>query len=166
LYPILAASAAYAAAVRRPASTAIAAFAPGDGAHAAAAPAPAAAEEDRRIVGLDAPAADLRGILGERPREIPVEDVAAGQPQLALEITRRADLDARRAVGPAQQAVLDRLGEDGVQRAQGRVERLLAGMLLIVAIEEPRRRTHGAEATRRPVSQWQAELYAGGGRRA
>jgi hypothetical protein len=136
LYPILAATAAYAAAVPRPASTAIAAFAPRDAAHAAAAARAGAAEEDRRIVGLHAPAADLHGVLGERPRDVAVEDVAAGQPQLALEIGRRVDLDARRAVGPLQQAVLDRLGQDGVQRAQDCIERLVATVLL-AATEEP-----------------------------
>jgi inner membrane transporter RhtA len=95
--------------------------APRDRADAAAAPRAGAADEDRRIVGLDAPATDVLGLFGERPAQVAMEDVAAGQAQLALEIQRCERLAAGRAVRPAHDELLDRLGEDGVQRAQRRL---------------------------------------------
>ena len=47
-----------------------------------------------------------------------------GQRQLVLEVERRLGLEARLAVRPAQQAVLDRLGEHRVERPQRGLQRL------------------------------------------
>ena len=63
-----------------------------------------------RCVGLDAPR-PARVVLGVRPRQVAVEDVAARQRQLALEVERRLGLEARPPVRRRAQAVLDRLGE-------------------------------------------------------
>jgi hypothetical protein len=109
--------------------------------------APGAAQQDRGIVGLDAPPAGVLGLLGERPAEVAVEDVPRGQAQLALEVERRADLDARRPVGRAQDAVLDRLGEHAVERAQRRRERRVA-RAVVVAGEQPRRHVQAEQRQR------------------
>src|SRR3954468_6525390 len=80
--------------------------------YAADAPAPArarAAEQHAAMRGLHAPGAHLVLGLRKRPRELPVEDVAARHAELVLELHRRAGLQARPAVGTAPQAVLDRL---------------------------------------------------------
>ena len=61
--------------------------------------APAPHSHTLRPRGLDAPAAHVGLVLGERPRQVAVEDVAARQAQLGLELDRRVRLQARRAVG-------------------------------------------------------------------
>ena len=67
-----------------------------------------------------------------------MEDVAARQAELGLEVDRRARLDARPPVGVTPRAVEDRLGEDAVQRGQRRPKRPRA-RALGVGREEPRR---------------------------
>ena len=54
--------------------------------------------------------------LGERPLQVAVEDVAAGHAEAGLDLERAHHLDAVRV----EQAVLDRLGEHAVERAQDR----------------------------------------------
>ena len=127
-------------------STAIAALWPGMPLTPPPRRAPAPHSSTLRVGGLDAPAARGVVVLRVGPRQVAVEDVAAGQRQLGLELERRARLQARLAVGRAPQAVLDRLGQHGVQRAQrGRDRRLLrAG--------RPRTGAPGAAARSRSAS--------------
>ena len=93
----------------------------GDAADAAAAPRAGAAQQTLRVRGLDAPARRPRprrsanGHDRSRWKMLP-----PGMPQLALEVERRLRLDAGLAVASRQQAVGDRLGEHGVERAQRR----------------------------------------------
>ncbi len=81
----------------------------GDAADAAAAPGAGAAEQDALVRCLYAPHACLARVVGERPGKVPVKYVAARQTCLRLQIDGRLHLDARSAVGVAQQALLDRL---------------------------------------------------------
>jgi hypothetical protein len=91
------------------------------------------------VPGLDAPGADLGLVLGERPRQVPVEDVAAGHAELGLELDRRARLDAGRPGGGAPEAGLDRLGQDAVQRAQGGRDGGGLGRVVVAGEEAGRR---------------------------
>ena len=111
---------------------------PRDPADPAAAARAGAADPDVRALGLDTPTTDLVLGLGERPRQVAVEDVASGHAELGLELDRGAGLEAGLAVGRAQQAVLDRLGEDGVERAQRAFNRRVLGCVVFLA-EQPRR---------------------------
>ena len=51
-------------------------------------------------------------VLRRTARKVAVEDVAAGQAQLAFQVQRGLRLDARPAVRVERQAVGERLGED------------------------------------------------------
>jgi hypothetical protein len=70
------------------------------------------------VLGLDPPSADFLAGLGERPREVAVEDVPARHPELSLDLSGRQRLEAKRPVGRAQEAGLDRLGQHRVERAE------------------------------------------------
>src|SRR5215218_6894079 len=118
----------------------------GDAADAAAARA-RAADEDRRVVGLDAPAAGVLVVVGKRPRELTVEDVAARHAQLALEVGGAEHVDARLSGGRSHDAAGDRLGEHAVQRPQRRLEGGAAGGGR-VAVEEPRRHVQSEDRHR------------------
>src|SRR3954471_9509397 len=83
-----------------------------DAADAAAAARAGAADPDVGPPGLDAPAAHLGLVLGERPGQVAMEDVAPWQPELGLQLERRARLQARLTGRRQVQAVLDRLAED------------------------------------------------------
>ena len=61
-----------------------------------------------------------------RPLQRPVEDVAARQAEVPLEVGRRPHLDAGVAVGVTRQDVVQRLVEHRVQCAEHRPRRLLA----------------------------------------
>ena len=64
--------------------------------------------------------AEVGVVLGERPRQRPVEDVAARHPQRVLDVERGLGLDARAAVAVGEQHVGERLAEHGVERAEHR----------------------------------------------
>ena len=103
----------------------------------AAAPARAgAAQPHVRVLGLDPPRADLVVGLRKRPRQVAVEDVPARHAELGLDLGRRQRLEARRPVGGAQQAVLERLGQRRVERAERGVDGAPLGA---VVGEQPRR---------------------------
>jgi len=68
-----------------------------------------------------------------------VEDVAARQAELRLELQRRVGLDAGGAIVRTQQAVLDRLRQDAIERAQ-RCRH--GGALGAVMIERKQSRRH------------------------
>src|SRR3954453_21644218 len=67
----------------------------GDAGHAAAALRARPAHHNVVVRRLHAPLADLVLLLGERPREVAVEDVPTGQAELGLELERRPRLQAR-----------------------------------------------------------------------
>ncbi len=80
-----------------------------------------------------------------RPRQVPVEDVPAGQAQFAFQVERGLGLDARPPVPVEGQAVGDRLGEMGVELGEGGGQQDLA-RALVVLLEQPRR---GVQAEQR-----------------
>src|SRR5689334_15859358 len=82
-----------------------------DAGHATAAAGARAAEQDPLPPGGDAPA--VGAVLLPRPVQVTVEDVAAGHPELALDVERRLRLDAGPALGVRRDAVPDRLGQHG-----------------------------------------------------
>ena len=111
---------------------------PGDAAHAAAAPRARAAEPDVRVGRLHAPA--RRRPPRPRRTATPGRGGRCGRPgrrSSLLEVDRRPGLEARPPVGVAPEQVLDRLGQDVVERAQrgrdGGVARAVG-----VGAEEPR----------------------------
>src|SRR4051794_4210773 len=57
-----------------------------------------ATDEDPRQFGLGTPPADLGIGLRPGPRQVAVEDVAAGHGEVGLQVVRRVDLDAGRTV--------------------------------------------------------------------
>ena len=82
----------------------------------------------RSCGGGDAPALG-RGlerlvILGERPAQRAVEDVARRHAQRILQVGRGLGLDARPAVRVVHQHVLNGFGENGIQRRQHRIGQL------------------------------------------
>src|SRR5207244_3948107 len=90
----------------------------GDAADAPAAPSSGSAHPDVVVAGLDPPAADLVIAFGIRPREVAVEDVAARHPELGLDLGRRQRLEAGPPISVSPQALLERLGEHRIDRAQ------------------------------------------------
>src|SRR3954451_22368881 len=82
---------------------------------AAAARRSSAAQEDSFVLGADAPLALDAGDRSVRERQWGVEDVAARQSELGLEVGGGAGLDARLAAFVGQQERLDRLGDHGVE---------------------------------------------------
>ncbi len=67
-----------------------------------------------------------------------MEDVAAGQAQVAVQVQRGLRLDARPSIHVSRQAVGDRLREMGVQLGKGRLQQFVA-YGLVVLFEEPGR---------------------------
>src|SRR4051812_49662961 len=114
---------------------------PAHAAHASPTAGARPAEERARVVGGHAPAARVAAVLGPRPGEVAVEDVAARHGELALEVERRTRLDARRAVGVAGDAVADRLGELLVEPVEVALDESVARRPLAGA-EEARPRGH------------------------
>src|SRR4051794_20758290 len=112
---------------------------PAHAAHASPTAGARPAEERARVVGGHAPAARVAAVLGPRPGEVAVEDVAARHGELALEVERRARLDARRAVGVAGDAVADRLGELLVEPVEGALFERVASRGLVRPEQAPRR---------------------------
>src|SRR3954453_17307183 len=88
-----------------------------DAADPAAPASPGSAQQDARVLGLDTPPADVLGVLGPGPAQVAVEDVAARQPDVRLEVERCPRLQAPLAGRAAQQAVHERLCNDAVQRS-------------------------------------------------
>ena len=114
--------------------------APGDAGHAAAPPGAGAAQEDVACAVSTPQVPSSAGALGERPLQVAVEDVAARHRQRRLDLPRSHHLDAVRVV----QAVLDRLGQHGVERAQdgppGGVQRAVR-----IAVEQAGRHVQGEQ---------------------
>ena len=54
-------------------------------------------------------------VIGERPRQVAMEDVARGQSQCIVQVDGCLRLDTRTAVRVGHHDVLDGLGEDGVE---------------------------------------------------
>src|SRR5438270_308648 len=69
---------------------------PRDPAHAAAPPRPRPTDPHVRMLGLNPPPTHLLLGLRERPAQVPMKDVSAGHPKLALQIGRCQSLDAGR----------------------------------------------------------------------
>ena len=119
----------------------------GNAADPAAAPRAGARQPHVGEGGLDAPAADLGVGLRERPRQVTVKDVATGHRELGLELDRGAGLEAGLAMRIVEQALLDRLGEHRVERAQRGGDRLALGRGR-VAGKQPRRHVQGEHGER------------------
>src|SRR6185436_16285928 len=85
-------------------------------AHATPTPCPGSTDQHPLVCRLDTPGADLGLALGPRPLQRPVEDVAAGQPQIGLEVERRTGLEAQATVAVAQDDVLDWFGQNRAER--------------------------------------------------
>ena len=75
-----------------------------DPADAAAAPRARAAQSTLACAVSTPHVPTSASVLGERPRQVAVEDVAAGQAELGLELDRRARLQARLAAGGDRQS--------------------------------------------------------------
>ncbi len=114
---------------------------PGHAAHPAAAHRARPAQQHVRVPGRHAPALrrvalHVRVVGGERERQVPVEDVPTGQPQLTLQVQRRPRLHTRPPVRVDGQAVRDRLRQTRVQRRERRLQQRRARRL-VVPREQP-----------------------------
>lgn len=114
----------------------------GDPADAAAAHRARPAEQHVGVRGLHAPAPGV--LLRVREGEVAVEDVAAGQPQVPLQVERGLGLDAGLAPLVEGEAVGDRLLQVRVQFGEGRLQQGRAGGV-VVGGEEPGRGVQAEE---------------------
>ena len=123
----------------------------GDPRHPAAATSASPAHEHVGVRRLDAPAALVRGLLGEGPLQLAVIDVPAGESEALLQLEWAHHLDALRR----QQAFPDRLGEHRVQgRQHGLADRLQSTDRGPLGTAGPAgaARTLSASVRRRPAS--------------
>src|SRR5450631_1900919 len=107
-------------------------------AHAAPASCPGPTDQQPLVGSLDSPGTDVGPSLGPRPLQRTVEDVAAGQSEIELQVDGGPCLKAEITVPVAQDDVLDGLGQDTVQRPQRRSQCDLPKGLVVRA-EQPRR---------------------------
>src|SRR5450631_826714 len=70
------------------------------------------ADQDFLILGLDSPGANVGLCLCPGPLQRPVEDVAARQSEINLEVDRGPGLKTKVTPGVAQDDVLDGLGQN------------------------------------------------------
>ena len=89
-----------------------------------------------------------------------------GQAEVALELDRGPGLEAVRPVGVAQQDVLDRLGQHGVQRLAGCALRARSwSHVVVVLAEQPRRQVQPEERQRLRLASRPGRLRGSSGRR-
>ncbi len=101
-----------------------------DAGHGTAAASTRAAQHDSFVGSGHAPltgrAVERLVVVRERPGQRAVEDVACRHPQGALQVQRGRRLDAWPALRVAHQHVLNRFGQNGIQRCKHRLGQLVA----------------------------------------
>ncbi|GAB7142946.1 hypothetical protein LRC484719_15340 [Mycobacterium riyadhense] len=101
-----------------------------DARHRAAAAGARAAQQDP-LVGSGDPPPPRRGvqralIVSERPTQVAVEDVACGHLQGMLQVPGGRRLDAGPALRIGADYILNRFGQNGIQRCQYQLGQLVA----------------------------------------